>query len=119
MNALRRFNKFLAEKLADLISTMPLFYACNAFIIVCLLLQPPSGAPGWAAFISSNWFQLVALPVLAIANRVDIGRLTKYHQDEIVLLRKELKIIRELASLSAAAGAIGVFKAPQKGKTDG
>lgn len=95
-STLARINDRFAERLADTISSMGLFWLCNLFILGCLCFEMPHDVPGWANFVSSNWFQLVALPVLAISNRVDVRRAARMHQQEMTLLREEMAILKRL-----------------------
>lgn len=93
---LTRFNVIVANWLSDLISSMGLFWLCNLFILACLILDPPRTARDAANFISSNWFQLVALPVIGIASRIEVRRSNRMHLEEMKLLRQELSMITKI-----------------------
>lgn len=60
------FNAWIAEKLADILSSMSFFWVCVAIDIIEL---PPVIAQHsvivWCTYISSVVFQLLALPLLA------------------------------------------------------
>ena len=65
---MRRFNEWLADRLAVIMSTMWLFWALVLACLIAYAVQPPNGAQGQILFWVSIMFQGIALPVLAFVS---------------------------------------------------
>jgi hypothetical protein len=104
-----RFNDWLGNKLAILLSTMGCFYIIFALVIVPLFFSHPTDLVSWVQYIVQSLFQGVALPVLGfVAKRVGDRQeqvLNETHdavieelaivKEELVLITEELKLARE------------------------
>lgn len=64
-----KFNEWLADLLADTLSTMACFWIITSMVVVVLFWQRPNTLVGWITYISTAIFQASALPVLAFVSK--------------------------------------------------
>lgn len=99
---MRRFNDWLADKLAAALSTMWLFWALTLLVFAALLAQTPNGAQGWILFWVSIFFQGVALPVLAFVSNKQGDRMERVLRETHDAVLQELTEVKQMhAELSA------------------
>lgn len=67
---MKKFDDWLGDKLAFLLSTMGCFYLIFALVVVPLFFQHPTDLVGWVQYIVQSFFQGVALPVLGYVARI-------------------------------------------------
>lgn len=88
---IKRFNDWVAVKISDMFSTMGCFWA---FCILALIpLVVPKLLPE-VQFISSGFLQLVALPLLAVAAKINNDQ-AKQHQQDLALLHEKHDALHE------------------------
>jgi hypothetical protein len=99
---MQRFNEWLGNKLAILLSTMGCFYLIFALVIVPLFFQHPTDLVGWVQYIVQSIFQGVALPILGyVSMKAGVNQekvLNETHDtvmEELVLVKEELKLAKE------------------------
>jgi hypothetical protein len=63
--AVAKINEWVADLLADYLSTMACFWIITSMVVVVLFWQRPTTVVGWITYISTAIFQASALPVLA------------------------------------------------------
>jgi hypothetical protein len=71
MNPVRKFNKWLALRLGDLLSSMGFFYFC--VLLDLIELKPVIDAHSvivWCTYISQTVIQLIALPILGVLQKL-------------------------------------------------
>jgi len=81
---LYEFNIYIALNLAKLLSSMSFFWLCTSLILVAIII--PSLAPQ-CSFIAQTIIQLLALPVLGLAQDIQSTRI----ESKIDCLELELK----------------------------
>ena len=92
---MKRFNEFLANKMAIIMSSMWLFWILSVIIIVAGLMQPPDTPYTFVMFVISAGFQAIALPVLAFVSNIQGDRAEKIAKETHDTVMKELKLMRE------------------------
>jgi hypothetical protein len=92
---MKRFNNWLANKLAWVMSSMWLFWLLAVVILIAGLLQPPDTPYTFVMFVISAGFQAVALPVLALVSNMQGDRQEKVLKETHDAVMKELKLMRE------------------------
>lgn len=94
--ALQRVNIWLAERLADVLASMAIFYGIFFLVTIPLHWRTPQGVYEWVNYLSSNFFQAVALPVLAFTAKLAGQRTEKLLQETHDAVLKELKLLTEV-----------------------
>lgn len=82
---MKRFNDWVAVKISDVFSTMGCFWAFCVLALIPLVV--PKLLPE-VQFISSGFLQLVALPLLAVAAKINNDQ-AKQHQKDLALLHEK------------------------------
>jgi hypothetical protein len=97
-----KLNDWLADLLADTLSTMACFWIITSLVVVVLFWQRPSTLVGWITYISTAIFQASALPVLAFVSKKEGAKqqalLQETHDasmDELDNLSKMLQELRD------------------------
>lgn len=65
---MKRFNNWIADKLASFMATMLLFWILLFLDVAGAIVDPPSNVQGWLLWGVSILFQSVALPVIAFVS---------------------------------------------------
>jgi len=112
---IRRMNAWLAERMANMLSSMWLFWGLTILIWATVILQRPSGPQGWILFLVSVFFQGVSLPVLAFVSNIQGDRTEKLLRETHDAVMSELTELRrmheeqatELAELRAVHRELG------------
>lgn len=92
---LTKFNNWLADRLADSLSSMSCFWVITSMVIVVLFWQRPSTLVGWVTYFSTAVFQASALPVLGFVSNKQSNRLQALMQETHDATMGELKLISE------------------------
>ena len=95
LKQVNRFNARLGLVLAAGLSTMACFWAVGMIVLATLLWKRPADPYEWIIFLSSGFFQAVALPVLAMAGDVVNDRLIRFVENIFGAVMEELKLMRE------------------------
>ncbi len=90
-----KFNDWLADRLADGLSSMACFWAITSMVIVVLFWQRPNSLVGWITYISTAIFQAAALPVLGFVSNKQSAKLQALMQETHDTTMNELKLIGE------------------------
>ena len=100
---IKKLNRFLANRLSIILSSMWLFWLLALILVIAGILQPPKGAYEIVMFWVSAAFQAIALPVLAFVSNIQGDRQEKIMREthdavmtEITLLRKEQAELKKL-----------------------
>lgn len=94
--SLKDFNFKLANKLADMLSTMAMFYLITFLVFSILIFQMPKTPLEWIAFIVQTFFQGVALPVLAFVSKVESEKTNKIITDIYDRTLDQLQEIKDM-----------------------
>jgi low affinity Fe/Cu permease len=86
-----KLNIYIALKLAQILSSMNFFWICLALIAIAIII--PAVAPE-CSFIAQTVIQLLALPVLGLAQDIQSTRIEKKIDQEMAILKEELKMIK-------------------------
>lgn len=96
----KNINDWLADRLADALSTMACFWIITTMVIVVLFWQRPSTIVGWITYISTAIFQASALPVLAFVSKKESSTqqalLQETHDASMDELLRVTKMLEEL-----------------------
>lgn len=96
----KKFDNWLGDQLAFLLSTMGCFYLIFALVIVPLFFQHPHDLIGWVQYFVQSFFQGVALPVLGYVARIAGEKqeqvLKETHDAEMLELAELKEIIQIL-----------------------
>jgi len=102
---LTKFNDWLANILADWLSTMAMFYAVGFLVLSILFFQMPKTPLDWVQYIVQAFFQGVALPVLAFVAKKEGTKTERILQEthdtvmaELALAREERDELRQIIS---------------------
>ena len=101
---MRRFNVWLADRMARFMQSMLCFWLIE--ILVLVPLAAPQFLPE-VQFISSGWFQAIALPVLAVygaLSAAEIMTLIRETHDTVMAMHKEHQA--EIAALHEKQNAL-------------
>ncbi|MGD0152834.1 MAG: hypothetical protein ABSC17_03585 [Thermacetogeniaceae bacterium] len=90
-----KFNDWLADCLADGLSSMACFWIITSMVIVVLFWQRPNSMVGWITYISTAIFQASALPVLGFVSNKESAKLQALMQETHDTTMNELKLIGE------------------------
>lgn len=90
-----KFNDWLADRLADGLSSMSCFWVITSMVIVVLFWQRPNSLVGWITYISTAIFQASALPVLGFVSNKQSAKLQALMQETHDITMNELKLIGE------------------------
>jgi hypothetical protein len=97
---MKRFNNFIADKMASLMATMLLFWILLILDVAGAIVDPPSNIQGWLLWGVSILFQSVALPVLALVSNKQGDRmetkLDQTHDASVEILAEVHEIVSEL-----------------------
>jgi hypothetical protein len=93
---LASFNAWFADKLADALATMSMFYGVLFIVTLPLRWQTPEGAVAWINYMSSNFFQAVALPVLAFVAKREGVRQAALLQETHDAVMQEIQMLKAL-----------------------
>ncbi len=66
---LSRFNDWLADMMAEYLSSMSCFWIITSLVVVVLFWQRPASLVGWITYISTAIFQASALPILGFVSK--------------------------------------------------
>jgi low affinity Fe/Cu permease len=94
-NQISRLNNALASKMANVLSSMWLFWVLAVVLIVLWVIDPPKTAFDVALFVISTAFQAIALPVLAFVSNIQADRQEKILRETHKLVMEELKTMKE------------------------
>ena len=100
---LTKFNDWLADRLADSLSSMSCFRIITSMVIVVLFWQRPTTMVGWITYISTAIFQASALPVLGFVSNKQSNRLQTLMQETH---DKEMDEFNNLAALMEEMSAV-------------
>lgn len=92
---MKRFNSWLAEKLAAWLSTMVMFYAVTFLVVSILFFQKPGSPLEWIQFVVQCFFQGVALPVLAFVAKHEGKKTERLLRETHDTVLAEFKMIKE------------------------
>ena len=92
----QKFTDWLANKLADYLATMAMFYGVTILTLSILLFQAPRTPLEWVQYVVQTFFQGVALPVLAFVAKISGERQEKLLQETHDTVMNEMKEIKEL-----------------------
>ena len=96
----RNFNLLFAEKIVDWNSTTFAIYAVSFLVLSSLILKRPDNSYEWIVFLSSAFYQAAMLPVILVSNKIQAERANRTHskeiQQELKLMREELRLLRKL-----------------------
>ena len=87
----QKFKGWLANKLADYLATMAMFYGVTILTLSILLFQTPRSPLEWVQYIIQTFFQGVALPVLAFVAKISGERQEKLLQETHDTVMNEMK----------------------------
>jgi hypothetical protein len=97
---MRKLNDWVADLLADALSTMACFWIITSMVIVVLFWQRPTTLVGWITYISTAIFQASALPVLAFVSKKEGARqqtlLQETHDATMEEMTRITKMVEEL-----------------------
>lgn len=89
------FNNWLAVKLGNVLSSMTFFWVC---VVLDLIELPPVIAQHsiivWCTYLSSVVFQLLALPVLGVLQKVSNDH-HEEHSDKLDDIQASLKLLHK------------------------
>ncbi|MHB1651684.1 MAG: hypothetical protein ACYCVD_04295 [Desulfitobacteriaceae bacterium] len=97
---MKRFNRWLGDKLAFGLSTMAAFYIVSAFVLIPLIWQHPEGLIGWVQFLIQSLFQGAALPVLGYVARVAGEKQERVLRETHDTVMAEMAIVKEELALA-------------------
>ena len=92
---MKKFNEWLAGKLADWLSTMIMFYAVSFLVVSILFFQKPGSPLEWIQFVVQCFFQGVALPVLAFVAKHEGKKTERLLRETHDTVLKEFSLIRD------------------------
>jgi hypothetical protein len=92
---LTKLNDWLADLLADTLSSMSCFWVITSMVIVVLFWQRPTTLVGWVTYFSTAVFQASALPVLGFVSNKQSAQLRALMQETHDTTMGELKLISE------------------------
>ncbi len=92
----KRFNDWIADKLASFMATMLLFWLLLLIDVVGAIVDPPANVQGWLLWGVSILFQSVALPVLALVANKQGDRTERVLGDTHDRVMAELAEIRQM-----------------------
>ena len=102
-NFISRFNKWLANGLADVLCTMLMFYGITILVTSILFFQMPQTPLEWVQFVVQTFFQGVALPILGFVGKISGQRTEKLLKEthaasmlELSQNKQEMKKMNEL-----------------------
>jgi len=96
MNAKKKsLNSWVANILANALSSMWSFWTLSVILVVAAFLHPPSNTYEWVMFVISASFQALALPVLAFVSDIQSDRQNKIINSTHQMAMEELKLIKE------------------------
>ena len=108
------FNSWLGDWLADSLATMAMFYGVTFLVTIPLRWQVPQDIPGWVNYLSSNFFQGVALPIIGYSAKREGNRNYKLLLETHDTVMAEFKEFKKLHQLEidelASLRRIEVFK---------
>jgi hypothetical protein len=90
-----KFNDWLADRLADSLSSMTCFWVITSMVIVVLFWQRPTSLVGWITYISTAIFQASALPVLGFVSNKQSAKTQALLQESHDTIMQEFKLIAE------------------------
>ena len=90
-----KFNDWIANKLAFVLSSMWLFWILIVVLTVLWFLDPPDNAFEVSLFVISTAFQAVALPVLALVNKIQGDRQEKVTRETHSAVLAELNLLKQ------------------------
>lgn len=93
---LDNYNEWLANKLADALATMTMFFGVALLTLSILFFQTPRTSLEWVQYIVQTFFQGVALPVLAFVAKIEGKRQQQLLQETHDTVMNEMKEIKEL-----------------------
>ena len=96
MKQKQSFGEWLANKLADSLATMAMFFVITALTVSILFFQTPHSPLEWVQYVIQTFFQGVALPVLAFVAKIAGERQEKLLQETHDAVMNEMKEIKEL-----------------------
>ena len=97
MRKLKLINDAIADKLADWLSTMAMFYGITILVIAPLFWQTPHGIVAWMQYAVSVFFQGVALPVLGYVAKKSGDKTETVLRETHDAVMSELKELRGIA----------------------
>ncbi|MFA6075773.1 MAG: hypothetical protein WCV63_07655 [Negativicutes bacterium] len=105
---MKKFNAWLAQKLAYWLATVAMFYAVTFLTLSILFFQTPQSALEWVQYSVQTFFQGVALPVLAFVAKISGERQEKILQETHDTVMAELSFVKdELVELKALHRNVG------------
>lgn len=87
---------WLADKLADWLATMICFWIISVVTLGVLFYQSPKNMVDWIFFLSSGFFQAVALPVLAFVSKKEGKTQAALLQETHDAVMEELKQLKAI-----------------------
>lgn len=98
---LNRANNWLADRLADVLATMAMFWAIAFLVTLPLFWQRPESAVQWAQYVCTVFFQGVALPVLAFVAKKEGNKSTKLLRETHDTVMREIGEIKKIRCLES------------------
>jgi hypothetical protein len=99
---LKRFNDWLADKMAYWFSNMACFYIVTLLTLATLYFDTPKNIQGWLMYWIGIFFQAVALPVLGYVTRkageTQEQVINETHDavlEELALVKEQLALVKE------------------------
>ena len=104
LRAYRQFNAQLSQRAADFLCSMECFWLIEALVLLPLIFP---GTLAVVQFVSSGWFQAVALPLLGASGVLAAQRVMVTIQETHDAVIAELRLVQEShAAILAVAEAI-------------
>lgn len=96
---LSKFNAYIADKTAQILSSMVFFWFLNSVILIPLIWSRPASLILWITFWISTWFQGVSLVVLAFVAKKDGDKTRELMQEELKGIKENNQKILEMLEL--------------------
>jgi len=93
---MRRFNNFIADRLASFMATMLLFWLLLILDVAGAIVDPPSNTQGWLLWGVSILFQSIALPVIALVSNKQGERMERVLRETHDAAMSELSEIKQM-----------------------
>lgn len=90
-----KFNEYSANRLANIMTSMILFYFILILIIIPLFFQTPQGPVPWMQYILSVAFQAAALPILGFVSKKEGAAQAKLLEETHDAVMSEISMMKE------------------------
>lgn len=104
---LKRFNDWLADRMAYWFSTMACFYLVALLTLSALYFDTPKNIQGWLMYWIGIFFPAVALPILGYVSRkageTQEKTINETHDavlEELALVKEQLALVKEQLAIA-------------------